>query len=367
MAACTSNLAPEGEHDTLPTCGIVARKRMRQFLSTHTSNHATSRPRSVEGTLVISLDFELYWGWRDRVCLSELEPRLDGARAIIPRLLSLFDTYQLHVTWATVGLLFLDGRAEALARVPVELPLYDDVNLSPYRHLPSTGPDEASDPYHYARSLIARIQATPHQELASHTFSHLYCLERGVSVTAFRADLAAAMRASELAGVTPRSITFPRNQVQRAYLPICEEFDLLAYRGTANAWPYRPVSGAGKNPLRRAARLLDSYLNVTGRHTFSVVRSEGSCLVNVPASRYLRPYSRRFRYLEPLKLRRVMNDMTAAARHGQVYHLWWHPEDLGVNGDASLSQVRRLADHFCSLQHSHGMRSMTMAEIAAEA
>jgi len=319
------------------------------------------------GTLVISLDFELFWGWRDKASLRDHRLRLDRARANIPRLLDIFLEYRLHVTWATVGLLFYDGRARALAGIPRDLPDYDDDHLSPYKYLSSTGLSGRADPYHYARSLITQIRATPNQEIGTHTFSHFYCLEPGATVGAFEADLASAIQASETVGVIPRSIVFPRNQVNESHLAICRGFGLLAYRGTEDAWPYRPVLSAQQNPLRRGARLLDTYLNLTGRHTFDVIVNGTSRLANIPASRYLRPFNRRLRYLEPLKLRRIFGDMTSAARAGRAYHLWWHPEELGVNGEENLSQVRRIASHFRILQESHGMRSMTMAELADSA
>ncbi|MDQ4068130.1 MAG: hypothetical protein M3203_01420 [Actinomycetota bacterium] len=59
--------------------------------------------------------------------------------------------------------------------------------LPPYHEL--VGEIEASEPFHLARSLVDLIRAAPSQELASHTFSHYYCLEPGQDEAAFRADL----------------------------------------------------------------------------------------------------------------------------------------------------------------------------------
>ena len=57
-----------------------------------------------------------------------------------------------------------------------------------------SGDSEADDPYHYALSMALRIAAVPGQEIATHTFSHYYCLEDGPSVQDFERDLEAAKK-----------------------------------------------------------------------------------------------------------------------------------------------------------------------------
>ena len=144
------------------------------------------------GALVISLDFEINWGVRDQQTLAQYGPHLLGVRQAVPAMLELFAEYGLHATWATVGLLFFRTKAELLAHLPAVQPQYADPNLSPYLALDAVGEDEAHDPYHFGYSLIQQIKATPGQEMASHTFCHYYCLERGQTLEAFRADLQAA-------------------------------------------------------------------------------------------------------------------------------------------------------------------------------
>jgi len=56
------------------------------------------------GTLLVSLDFELFWGMLDVCSLDAYQENVLGGRKAIPRLLELFEKYGIHVTWATVGL-----------------------------------------------------------------------------------------------------------------------------------------------------------------------------------------------------------------------------------------------------------------------
>src|SRR5690606_19757483 len=128
--------------------------------------------------------------------------------------------YGIHATWATVGMLMFDDRKSLLASLPPEelRPSYAQRTLSPYEALSSVGPDETSDPFHFGLSLVRQIAATPNQEIATHTFSHYYCLEPGQTEAQFRADLDAARRAAAQLDIELTSLVFPRNQCQPAYL-----------------------------------------------------------------------------------------------------------------------------------------------------
>src|SRR5438105_9743959 len=126
------------------------------------------------GALVVSLDFELHWGMRDKRSAKECAQRLLGSRQVVPRLLDLFLEREIHATWATVGFLFSRTRQDLEEAMPRVRPEYFDRKLSPYDE--RIGEDEAEDPLHYAASLTDLIRACPHQELATHTLSHFYCL-----------------------------------------------------------------------------------------------------------------------------------------------------------------------------------------------
>ena len=318
------------------------------------------------GLFVISLDFELHWGVCDTRTVDDYRENLLGVRDAVPAMLALFERHGIHATWATVGFLFFDRREALLAAVPSHLPTYAVPGLSCYDILDTVGDDEATDPYHFGRGLLEQIRATPHQEIATHTFSHYYCLERGQTIDQFRADLRAAREAARTLGVELTSIVFPRNQVSLPHLAVCAEFGIHTYRGNEGSWYHRPAIREGVNLHRRAMRLIDTYLNVGGRH--AVARSEvvERDFVNVRASQFLRPYSRRLRHLEPLKRRRITSAMTHAAKRGLIYHLWWHPHNFGRYLDENLQGLTAILEHFSLLAARHGMRSVSMSEIASE-
>lgn len=318
------------------------------------------------GSFIISLDFELFWGVRDLQTKDGYGLNIMGARQAIPAMLALFEEFGLHVTWATVGLLFFGSRPDLLAGLPTQRPAYTDANLSNYVALPELGSDEAADPYYYGRTLLEQIERVPGQEIATHTFSHYYCLEPGQTPADFRADLAAAVAAAARRGGQLRSLVFPRNQYNAAYLGICRELGITSYRGNEAAWMYQKQSEAAQTSRQRAARLLDAYVSLSGPNTYAPAELAKSQPFNIPASRFLRPWSARLAVLENVRLRRIQAAMTHAAQRNEVFHLWWHPHNFGVNLTQNMAVLRQIALHFRKLQAQHGFRSQTMAELATD-
>jgi len=314
------------------------------------------------GTFTISIDFELYWGVRDTRSLDAFRSHLDGARKAIPRMLNLFEQHRIHATWAAVGFLFCRDRADALAAAPSERPGYENASLCPYRYLEQSA--ELDGRYHFAPDLVELIAATPGQEVASHTFSHYYCREAGQTVAAFSADLAAAVRTAAAHGIVLRSLVFPRNQWNPAYLEVLAEHGISAYRGNEDGWLYAATDHVGQNAVRRMGRLLDSYINLSGHHTYTLESCAGRLPLNFPASRFLRPHDPRLARLDGLRLRRITHAMRHAARRHEVFHLWWHPHNFGVDTDQNMGFLARVIEEFERLRQQDGMRSLGMTELA---
>ena len=325
---------------------------------------AASRQPRASGTFIISLDFELHWGIRDVKAVAQYRENLIGVRRAVPAMLATFADYDIHATWATVGFLFFSRRSELLRALPIERPQYDDARLSPYAEMGAVGENENEDPSHFARSLLEQIRSSPAQEIGTHTFSHYYCLEPTQSIGAFRADLGAAMAAAADFGVVLKSIVFPRNQYDEAHLRICDEIGLKAFRGNPQSWLYRPRIGAEETRWVRAARLADSYCNLWSHNCYSLAQVAGVIPMNLPASRFLRPYVAQVPMAQGLQERRVRGDLTYAARKGLVYHLWWHPHNFGAHLEKNIGMLRRILDHFQGLRERYDMQSQNMAESA---
>lgn len=315
------------------------------------------------GRFVISLDFELHWGVRDVWSVDDYRANLEGVREVVPRLVDLFALRAIHATWATVGFLMAQSRAQLLDHLPSVRPAYRNRRIDPYAELAGLGKDERDDPFHYAPSLVRLIAAAPGQEVATHTVSHFYPLEPGASAEAFTADLDSALSLAGACGLSLTSIVFPRNQVSSEALRICASRGMTAFRGTERVWYQRPTPGMAPPPAR-AIRLLDAYVPL-GQHHLQLPH-EVDGLVNVPASRFLRACRGSPGLLDTVRVARIERAMLAAARQGTIFHLWWHPHGFGANPDGNLAVLERILDYYDRLRASLGMRSMTMREVADE-
>lgn len=320
-----------------------------------------------EAALVISLDFELHWGVSESVVRNDhpYMPNLYGAREVVPRLLALFRQRDIHATWATVGKLMAQGRDDLQKYIPSIRPRYDRSDVDTYRI--ATGVSEAEDPLHFAHSLVAGILDTSGQELACHTFCHYFCDEPGQDLIAFEADLQAAQSiAARYDGASLRSLVFPRNQVITEYVDLLPHLGFDVYRGNPPKGMYHLYGSRARRYVVRILRVLDSYINVTGYHIIPW-KHIGNDVSNVCASHFLRPYNPKLWFLESLRRRRVVAGMKAAVEENGIFHLWWHPHNFGANLEENIASLEAILDEFERLREKHGMRSLTMAEVADEA
>jgi peptidoglycan/xylan/chitin deacetylase (PgdA/CDA1 family) len=318
------------------------------------------------GALVVSLDFELLWGVRDLYPADggAYRQNLIGSRTAIPRMLDLFEEFGISATWATVGMAFAADRSEYERYLPEHRPTYTDPRLNPY--LDQLGQSEVDDPLHYGASLVEEIKRRPRQEIASHTFSHYYCLEPGHDPVSFRDDLTSAVAIAKARGIELKSLVFPRNQFNPDYVQIMVDAGITNCRSNAGGWFNRE---SGTHRYRRAdarvGRLVDGYVPVSGdqvTHWHDIPFVDSICCL--PAGQLLRAYSPRLAPLDPLRFHRITTSLRKAAKENGIYHLWWHPHNAGVFTDEYLTFLRRILEEYRCCRDRYGMRSLTMAETA---
>ena len=246
--------------------------------------------------------------------------------------------------------------------LPNKLPQYSNTKytLTP-EYIESIGSNETTDPLHFGASLIKQIQASNKHEIGTHTFSHYYTLEEGADIETFKLDLKAAKQAAINSNTSFNTIIFPRNQYNSIFLEACKQEGLRGFRGAENSWIYKPLSRSKESKWRRLVRFLDAYINISGYHTHKWPKlPHESGLYNIPASRFLRPYSHTLRAFESIRLDRILNAMTHAAINGQIFHLWWHPHNFGKDVEKNINFLRSILEHQQMLHNLYGFESHTM-------
>lgn len=318
------------------------------------------------GSFIISLDFELHWGVRDVVPLADTRDHFLRARESIPEVLRIFEEHEVHATWATVGFLFARNKRQLMDHFPDVRPEYDDERLNPYSAMEEVGEDERDDPFHYAGSLLDAIAEARGQQIATHTFSHYYCLEHGQSQEAFVADLQSAAAIGERYGKVTEALVFPRGQDNPQYRSALKSVGVRALRTPPSFLPYRARRAGEERLAYRGLRLLDSYLPLGG-HYGAQARADADGLVALRAGPFLRPYSSSLRHLQPIRMHRLKSAMRDAGRRGRDFHLWWHPHNFGTHTSENLAMLRDLLGEYRVLRERYGWPSRNMGEAAREA
>ncbi|CAM4345093.1 polysaccharide deacetylase family protein [Gillisia limnaea] len=312
---------------------------------------------STNGFLVISLDFELLWGVFDKVDYKEKETYFKNTRKVIPEILGLFSEYDIHCTWATVGMLFNKNWEEWRGNKLEILPDYKNTNLSAYVYGKALNSTE-TEFFCFAKDLIQQIQNTPHQEVGTHTYSHYYCLEEGQTLAFFKADLEKSIELAKQMGIELKSLVFPRNQFNEDYLKVCYYLGIENVRSNPIAWYWKDTQNDSlKNKIFRTG---DAYLGSNNKsYKLSDLDVEKGKPLSQKASRLLRPYSTN-KFLNNLKLKRIKSEMSFAAKNNEVYHLWWHPHNFGNNSDENLSDLKKILQHYKFCNAKYGFKSLNM-------
>lgn len=311
-----------------------------------------------KGFFVISLDFELLWGVFDVVDFRKKEEYFRKTRQVVPGILELFSKYDVHATWAVVGMLFNRDWEEWKKNFPKNLPHYNNSTLSAYA-FGEHNSAEVSEEIVFAPEIIQNLKKIRGQEIATHTYSHYYCLEQGQTPLDFKADLEKTLELSQKAGIQIKSLVFPRNQLKKEYLEICKELGIQNVRSNPSSWYWKDTLSEAF--LTKAARSGDAYLPF-GKKSYSIKVPNPSDPIEQMASRFLRPVEENS-ILRKFKLERIEQEMKVAAKKNEVYHLWWHPHNFGGKPEESLKDLERILKYFDHLREKYGFQSHNMAEV----
>ncbi len=307
------------------------------------------------GKFIISLDFELMYGLTGLYTYPEYKKNIDGVPEAVEKILGLFEEYDISATWAVVGMMFLKGKKELINNLPDRKPNYKNKKVSNYEALDDIFDGKA----YFASDLISKVAQTKGQEIATHTFSHYYCDEKGQTKADFDADLSKTIEIhTNLGYEKPVSIIFPKNMVNEKYMDVLKKNNIRTYRGTPKIW----IDKVPLNILKRMCRLIDIFFNITGYQCFVPEYSE---LINIPASRFLRHYDG-INLLEKLKIRRIKKQMEHAAKNKKCFHLWWHPHNFGNAVEENIKNLREILEYYKQLEQQYDFKSINMKNLGEQ-
>ncbi len=259
----------------------------------------------------------------------------ESYRVILRRLIDMLDQYNIPATWAVVGQLMLkptDKRSQIMAS--------PGLDMVEWFHAP------------YVVDWI-RAAKTPH-EIGTHTFSHVYTDDPDTTQEHWEFELQQVAKLHhQLKLPVARSIVYPRNQLK--YLDVLLKYGIIAYRGIEG---HRPRERRGlAHLLHRAFAFPPPTYDLA---TCKVMDK----LVNLPASQFLLAYDGiRSRIPTASRVRQARLGMEQAARKNELYHLWFHPFNLGTSPRMfdALEQILQIA---ASLREHGKLDILTMEQAA---
>ena len=292
------------------------------------------------GTLVVSLEAELAWGF------PRVEPPpagLEDARAGWRAAIDAFDRYDVPATWAVVAHLMeadCDGR-------------HADHPIGPGWFARERG--EWSDRPDLTRSpeLVDSIRESPvDHDIGCHTYAHVELGAPGTTRAMAAAELERSRALLDEWGIEGRSFVYPRNNV--GHVDLLSDYGFAVYRGR------RPVERRSLPAKLRTVAVGD------GRPPLVEPTVDDGGLVNLPASLFLYSFEGvALRAAKPLVgdpvVELVERGLDAAAERDGVLHLWLHPNNLV--DDAAVERIEAVLQAVDERRAAVPVE--TMADVAA--
>ncbi|MBP6870615.1 MAG: polysaccharide deacetylase family protein [Bacteroidales bacterium] len=169
-------------------------------------------PGKQRGGLILSADFEMSWALRYSKKSRNFLELGRRERENVPQIVKMLEEYNIPVTWATVGHLFLKecrkGDHDWMSRIPH----FDDhwrfTEGDWFDHDPCS--DYLQDGEWYAPDLIGQIlQSKVGHEMGCHTFSHIDCTYKNCPPQVLDDELTACARVAADYRLKLTSMVFP--------------------------------------------------------------------------------------------------------------------------------------------------------------
>jgi peptidoglycan/xylan/chitin deacetylase (PgdA/CDA1 family) len=244
--------------------------------------------------VIISADLELAWGWRFSKRREDPNAMTVKARENIPRLLKMFEEYDIPVTWAIVGHLLLHSCGRDSHAWMHRIPYFQNRNW-----VYSSGDwfdddpraNWKDEPSWYAPDLVKMIlESRIAHEIGCHTFSHIDFSNTNCPPAVAEDEVDACVDAARKWGIELRSFVFPGGTYGN--IDVLQKKGFMSYRMTLEHELSLP------------------FFDSNGLVVLPASVELGDCQLGWSAYYYVERYSK---YL------------AKAVQHNRLCHFWFHP------------------------------------------
>nr|WP_239639507.1 polysaccharide deacetylase family protein [Halobiforma nitratireducens] len=291
------------------------------------------------GSVVLSLDAELGWGFHDL----DRPPvdRVESGRRGWHRMLELCTEYDVPATWAVVGHLMLESCDGVHAEHPAP----------PGWFARERGEWADREDLRFGPELVTELLESPvDHELASHSFSHVLFDRPETDRRLARAELERSLEIAADWGESIETFIYPRNAV--GHRDVLAECGVTTYRGRSPT--YDGVRGLFDSTVRSRSMVVEPTVDEYG-------------LVNVPASLFLFGFEGPVRTVaesiweDPMVVQ-ARRGIDQAVRNGGCFHMWLHPNNLTRKRDDR--RMRAILSYLDRRRAETDLTVETMGEIA---
>ena len=242
--------------------------------------------------IVISIDFELDWGYSNSKNPLNPSEVLEG----LNKLIKLLEKHQVKSTWAIVGKLFENN-------------------------------DKEDDTKKQLNWISNNLLNNTLVEIGSHTYTHIFCEE--VPLDIFKKDVSAMNEVSIRHEVEFKSIVFPRNQFDDSNLIILKKNQYTHFRDVLDKWYLKTNKYSNESIIKR---YIIRFFELIPLNRDVVVRNSEN-LISVSDSRFFRFFSLSVmgKIIAPFYFMILKMEMRQSIKREKLYHIWFHPHNIIKN------------------------------------
>ncbi|MCK4662441.1 MAG: polysaccharide deacetylase family protein [Bacteroidales bacterium] len=181
-------------------------------------------PHGYSAVFILSADFELAWAWRfskyEKDPLKRAFKKAENARKNIPKILNLCDKYNIPITWATVGHLFLEECSKKENIAHPEMPRLSYFENKYWKFIKGDWYDAdpcsnlTNNPLWYAPDIIKDIiNRKVLHEIACHTFSHIDCSDEICLKEVFDKEISKCIELANKYNIKLKSFVHPGHTI----------------------------------------------------------------------------------------------------------------------------------------------------------
>jgi peptidoglycan/xylan/chitin deacetylase (PgdA/CDA1 family) len=312
-----------------------------------------------KGVFTISLDFELAWGRIEDEELNSFLPLVDNTKDVVKELISLFEEFNIPVTWATVGYLFEKNKWDDPKHLSKEVSkFYSKIS---YKNLHDNKDfNKEGNSYLQAPGLIKDLMnSSVKHDIGSHSYNHIVFSWDNCTKQIAEEDIKQTVECANEYGLKMNSFVYPRNGI--AHKEVLKENGYTNYRGIDKTfYDNYPTF------LVKAIRQLEAFYPFTPSTLKATKDTTG--LIEIPGSMLFRVPHLGFKSKASVNtlVKRAKKGIDKAIKNKEIFHLWFHPFNFAFKTEEHFNGLKEILEKVAAEQAKGNLEVQTMQDIAEE-